>query len=181
LAQRLIERLQSVPGGRILDFASGSGRNREALERAGFTVVAVDDRTALSSAPFAGVTRGFAAAISTHGLLHGAPPTIVANVRSIAERLVRRGLLYATFGSTHDARFGSGERIDASTFAPIDGEERGVAHAYFDRDGLRSLLESYVEIESLDERGVDAIAGQWAHEARPLTGAVHWFAIARKR
>lgn len=141
----------------------------------------VDDRTALSSAPLAAVTHSFAAAISTHGLLHGDPSTIVANVRSIAERLVRGGLLYATFGSTHDARFGTGERIDASTFAPVDGDERGVAHTYFDRDALRSLLEPHLEIESLDEHGVDAIAGQWAHEARPLAGAMHWFAIARKR
>jgi hypothetical protein len=180
LAQRLIERLQSIPGGRILDFASGSGRNREALEHAGFTVVTVEDHTALSSAPFAGITQGFVAAISTHGLLHGVPSTIVANVRSIVELLDRRGLLYATFGSTHDARFGNGLRIDASTFAPTDGEEHGVAHAYFDRATLRSVLEPYLQIESLDEHGIDAIAGKWAHRARPLTGGMHWFVIARK-
>lgn len=140
----------------------------------------VDDRTACSSAPLAGVTQGFAAAISTHGLLHGVLSTIVANVRSIAERLDRSGLLYATFGSTRDARFGNGLRIDASTFAPIEGEERGVAHCYFDRDRLQSLLEPYLEIESLEEHGIDAIAGRWAHRARPLTGAMHWFVIARK-
>ncbi|MGA8325233.1 MAG: hypothetical protein WB757_04040 [Candidatus Cybelea sp.] len=180
LAQRLIERLQSVPGRRILDFASGSGRNREALERAGFTVVAIDDRTAISSAPLAGITQSFAAAISTHGLLHGVPSAIVTNVRSIAERLDRSGLLYATFGSTRDARFGNGLRIDASTFAPIDGDEQGVAHAYFDREQLRSLLAPYLEIESLDEHDVDAIAAKSAHRARPLAGAMHWFVIARK-
>jgi SAM-dependent methyltransferase len=180
LAQRLIERLQSVPDRRILDFASGSGRNRKALERAGFTVVAVDDRTAVSSAPFAGITQSFDAAISTHGLLHGVPSTIVANVRSIAEHLDGGGLLYATFGSTHDARFGNGLRIDASTFAPIDGDEQGVAHAFFDRTQLQSLLAPYLEIESLDEHGVDAFAAKSAHRARPLAGAMHWFVIARK-
>jgi SAM-dependent methyltransferase len=181
LAERLIERLQSVPHSRILDFASGSGRNREALERAGFAVVAIDDRTAVSSTPFAGITQRFTAAISTHGLLHGVPSTIAANVRSIAECLEPGGLLYATFGSTHDARFGSGRRLDASTFAPTDGDERGVAHAYFDREALSALLEPYFEIASLDESGVDAIAGKWAHRGRALTGAAHWFVIARKR
>ena len=181
LAAALIERLQSRPGGRVLDFAAGRGRNGEALRRAGFDVVTIGDDDASSGATLANGRERFAAVISTHGFLHGTPDAIAARVRSIAESLDGGGLLYATFGSTHDTRFGRGKRIDDSTFAPLDGDERGVAHVYFDRAQLRALLEPYFEVESLHERGVDEVAGSWAHRERPLRGAVHWVAIAHKR
>jgi hypothetical protein len=181
LAECLIERLHSRPKSWVLDFASGSGRNRDALRRAGFSVVAIDDRAAGSAAPFAGVSQHFSAAISTHGLLHGTRSTIAARVRAICEHLDGGGLLYATFGSTSDSRFGRGRRLDASTYAPSEGDERGIPHAYFGRDELRELFESDWEIESLNEHRVDEVAGSWAHRERPLAGAVHWFAIGRKR
>ena len=84
-------------------------------------------------------------------------------------------------GRQRDARFGRGTRIDDSTFAPTDGDERGVAHAYFDRERLLSILDRYFIVESLSEHCVDDVAGSWAHRERPLDGAAHWFAIARKR
>jgi hypothetical protein len=181
LAERLIERFGADARGRILDFASGSGRNERALRAAGFTLVAIDDATAASKTPFAGVTGEFAAAISTHGLLHGTAATVAENLNSIAARLQPNGALYATFGSLHDARFGTGDRIDASTFAPADGDERGIPHVFFDRTQLLGLLDRKFIVESLDERGVDGIAGAWAHRDRPLRGAVHWFVVAQKR
>jgi SAM-dependent methyltransferase len=181
LAERLIERLQRRPESRILDFGSGSGRNAEALRQAGFVVVTIDDRAAESEVPFAGIDGDFSAVLSTHGLLHGTSATIAAHVAAIAERIRERALFYATFGSRADARFGRGRRLDPWTYAPDGGDERGVAHAYFDRERLRALLEPRLEIESLDEHGVDGVAGAWAHRQAPLSGAVHWFAIARKR
>jgi hypothetical protein len=181
LAEGLIKRLHSRPGSRILDFAAGSGRNGAALRQAGFEVTMVDDAAASVEAPLAGVTAQYAAAISTHGLLHGAPEAIAARVGAIADALGDGGLLYATFGSVHDARFGEGERIDDATFAPVGGDERGIAHAYFDRERLTTILERRFEVESLEERYVDAIAGSWAHRERPLERSVHWFAIARKK
>jgi hypothetical protein len=181
LAECLIKRLQPAPDHPILDFAAGSGRNGEALRRAGFAVVTIDDETASSEAPLAPAMGPFAATISTHGFLHGNVAAVCARVAAIAGRLALGGLLCATFGSTRDARFGRGERIDDSTFAPLEGDERGVAHSYFDRTHLRELLERYFEIESLDERDADEIAGAWAHRERPLSNAVHWFAVGRRR
>jgi hypothetical protein len=181
LAAALIERLHPSRETRILEFASGSGRNTDALSAAGFEVVAIDEATARSDAPFAGIAGGFEAAISTHGLLHGTVTIVAVRLREIGERLNPGGLLYATFGSTRDARFGAGERIDDSTYAPLAGDERGVAHAYYDRRRLRTLLEESFAIESLDERKVDDVAGRWAHLRRPLHGSVHWFVIARLR
>jgi SAM-dependent methyltransferase len=178
----LVERLlEHVRAGRVLDFACGRGRNAAALRRAGLCVVSIDDGTAESSVPLQAIDENFVAALSTHGLLHGAVPHVAAKLRSIAERLVPNGLLYATFGSAGDARFGHGERIDEWTYAPTEGDERGVAHAFFDRARLERLLEEHFTIETLEEHRVDEVAGSWAHQQTPLIGAVHWFAIARKR
>lgn len=181
LAQRLIERLQSRPASRVLDFAAGSGRNAAALRRAGFTVVSIGDEDAASEKVAEHARGDFAAVISTHGFLHGSSIAVAARVRSIAHALERGGLFYATFGSTHDVRFGAGERIDDSTFAPIDGDERGVLHTYYDRPQLCALLEPLFEMESLEEQRVDDVAGSWAHRERPLTRAIHWFAVGRRQ
>jgi SAM-dependent methyltransferase len=177
LALALIQRLGGS-GSSVLDFACASGRNSAALRRAGLRVVMVEDASAASAAPFAGLCGPFAAGLSTHGLLHGRAATIAENLRGIAALLAPGGLLYATFGSVRDARFGQGVRIDASTYAPEGGDERGVAHAFFDRDALETLLAAHFTLASLEERAVDEVAGSWAHHQRPLAGAVHWFAVA---
>jgi hypothetical protein len=131
--------------------------------------------------PFAGISGPFTAALSTHGLLHGDATTIARNVAQLARLLEEGGLLYATFGSVCDARFGQGERLDEFTFAPSGGDERGIAHAYFDRKRLVKLLRPDYDIQALEEYKVDELAGSWGHKERPLAGAVHWFAIATAR
>jgi hypothetical protein len=163
LAVRLVEHLRGGPEIRVLEFACGGGRNTRALRGAGLDVVTIDDPTAASPAPLAGLPGDFAAALSTHGLLHGTPAIIAGHVSQIARLLAKDAMLYATFGSVRDARFGQGERIDASTFAPAEGDERGVPHAFFDRDQLRALLDPHFAIESLEE-----------HHAQK----VHWFVVA---
>ena len=177
----LIERLHAGDGVRILDFGCGSGRNSAALRAAGFSVVAVDDATAEAAEPLRDVSEPFDAVISTHGLLHGTHDAIALRVRAIAERMRTGGLLYATFGSSRDDRFGRGQQLGDWTFAPLDGDERGVPHTYYDRDRADALLAPYFHGESLEESGVDEITGRWAHSVKPLRGAVHWFAIVRRR
>ncbi len=180
LARRLIERLRNRPGSRVVDFSAGSGRNGAALRAAGHDVFAVDDTSAGAADPLPAALGRFAAAICTHGLLHGTVATIAASLESIADRLDDGGLLYATFGSVRDARFGRGRRLGPATFAPFDGDERGVVHTYFTRAELESLLKSHYAIERIEECDVDAMAGSWAHAQRPLSKAVHWFVVARR-
>jgi SAM-dependent methyltransferase len=170
LALALIERLRSRPGALVLEVGGGSGRNTAALEAAGYTVRGIDDGT-----------DSCAAALSTHALLHGTPPSIAALLERIAARLERKAPLYTTFGSINDARYGEGERIEEHVFAPASGDERGVAHAFFDETRLRALLRERWTIESIEERAVDEIAGSWAHQERPLHGAMHWFVVARRQ
>jgi hypothetical protein len=181
LARELVARLGRRGSGPVMDFAAGSGRNTRALREAGFRVVSIADGVAEAEAPLAGITDRFVAAFSSHGLLHGTPAIIAAKLTSIVQCLDTGAPLYATFGSSRDARFGKGERIGQWTFAPTEGDERGVAHTYFDRPRLTAILEPYFTVESLEECDVDAVAGTWAHRDVPLSGAVHWIAIGVKR
>jgi SAM-dependent methyltransferase len=183
LAVHAIERLRArLPGRvRVLDVASGSGRNTAALSKAGFDVVAVDDEAAMRASAIRALHGSFAGAVSSHGFLHGTAAEIAERLDALATHLEPDALLAATFGSTSDARFGKGSRVDASTYAPDDGDERGVPHAFFTQSQVSALLEPEYEIEWIQEHGVDEIAGRWAHHVAPLAGAIHWFVLARRR
>jgi hypothetical protein len=176
LALALIERLRLQPHARVLDFGSGSGRNSAALQSAGFTVLAVPDALVETFC----AERGFAGAISTHALLHGTPASVRDMLRAISDVLLAGAPLYATFASKADTRYGKGTHVDDDTFAPNEGDERGVAHVYFDERGLREMLDRRFVVESLQEHDVDEIAGRWAHAEKPR-GSVHWFVHARRR
>lgn len=183
LALRAIERLRDrLPGRvRVLDVASGSGRNTAALDKAGFDVVSIDDEAAMRVSAMRSLHGTFAGAVSTHGFLHGTAAEVADRLDALAAHLEPDAVLAATFGSPNDARFGRGTEIDPSTYAPDDGDERGVAHAFFTQSQLSALLEPEYEIESMEERNVDEVAGDWAHRDVPLSGAVHWFVVARRR
>ena len=169
LTLELIERLRARPGADILEVGAGRGRNTRALVAAGFRVCSLpgDGR--------------YAAALTTHALLHGTPAAIGLELAMIAAALEPDAPLFGTFGSTRDARYGSGTLLEPHVYAPIEGDERGAAHAYFDEARLRELLAPHWTIESMREVPVDDIAGKWAHTTAPLRDAVHWFVIATKR
>ena len=176
LAADLIDRLRREEGNRVVEIGGGSGRNTRALQAAGLRVIVIPD-----GQPFPPLGPGvFDGALSTHALLHGSPETIARLVALIARSLKPGAPLYATLGSTRDARFGVGTAIGPWTFAPSGGDEAGVAHTFFDRERLLAMLEEHFTIESLAERDVDDIAGRWAHERKPLRGSAHWFVKARK-
>ncbi len=160
----------------VIEIAAGSGRNTRYLTGAGIPVVATRDDASYTQLP--GGRNLYAAALSTHGYLHGT----VAKMRlGFAElrRVLRPGApICITLGSIADARFGFGTALDEFTFAPGDGEEIGVPHAFFDRAGVADVLAPAFSVESLDEVDVDAIVGRHAH-AEP-SGMRHWFVIARR-
>lgn len=168
LALDLIERLRDRPGARVLEVGTGSGRNTRALVAAGLRVHASPDDSL------------FAAALSTHALLHGTPATLTRDLAMIANALEDGAPLFGTFGSTRDARYQTGTLVEPHVYAPESGDECGVAHVYFDESRLREVLAPHFIIESMHEVAVDEIAGKWAHQAAPLRGAVHWFVIARR-
>ena len=169
LAVALIERLRERPGARVLEVGAGSGRNTRALLAAGLYVSSLD------------AAEPAAAALSTHALLHGTLSSISELLARIASLVEPQGGLFVTFGSVRDARYAVGTEIEEHAYAPVEGDERGVAHTYFDEEGLRRLLERDWLVRSLQEIPVDEVAGSWAHAQAPLHGAIHWFAIADRR
>ena len=169
LARDLLRRLEGHSGAVVLEVGRGSGRNTAALAAAGHRVVELAD----------GMTAE--AAISTHALLHGTRGDVRALLAGIAAHLLPGAPFYGTFGSTRDARYGAGTRIEEGCFAPADGDEAGVPHAFFDRETLLALFEPDWHVERLEEVRVDEIAGSWAHGDRPLRDAYHWFAVLRRQ
>jgi hypothetical protein len=179
LAVELAGRLRGIPQARVLDYCTGSGRNVIWLERAGLAVATVSD----DEAPAFDRTDphpSFDGIVTSHGLLHGTATAMPGRVERLARRLRPGGWMCATFGSTADERFGVGDRLDDATFAPRDGDEIGVSHAYFDESRLRAILDPYFDVAVLDRQDASQTAGRWAH-SQPLTGAVHWFFVGSVR
>jgi SAM-dependent methyltransferase len=179
LAIELAGRLRGVPYARVLDYCTGSGRNTRWLEREGFSVEIVSDDEA-SAFDRIDPHPSFDGIVASHGLLHGIATAMPGRVERLARRLRPGGWMCATFGATTDSRFGVGDRLDDATFAPRDGDEIGVAHAYFDEPALRTMLDAHFDIALLDRFDAAQTAGRWAH-SQPLTGAVHWFFVGSVR
>lgn len=178
LAERLIARYQAANlNGTVLEVAAGSGRNTRALAAAGIPVVATRDDDSYTQLP--GGRNGYAAALSTHGYLHGSTDKLRAGFGDLL-RVLRPGApIFITLGSIADARFGFGLPLDERTYAPGDGPEKGIPHAYFDRDAVAELLRGFT-VESLEEHAVDEVVGRWAHGPAER-GLRHWFVVAVKR
>ncbi|MBV8424055.1 MAG: hypothetical protein JO349_02605 [Candidatus Eremiobacteraeota bacterium] len=177
MALRLYERLRGTAGP-IIVVGDGRGRNSRALRNAGLVVVAIPDE-----APYTQLTAGprsFTGALSTHAYLHGTSAKIRSSVAELARVLQTGAPAFLTFGSIQDVRYGYGEQLDANTFAPGEGPEQGVPHAYFDRDGVIEVLAPF-DLVSAEEMIVDDIVGKWAHLDTDPPGKVHWFIEATKK
>jgi hypothetical protein len=162
--------------GPVIEIAAGVGRNTKYLVEEGIPIVSTRDDESYTQLP--GGRRLYAAALSTHGYLHG---TVAKLRQGLAElrRVLRPGApILITLGSIEDARFGLGIALDETTFAPGDGEEAGIPHSYFDRAGVIELLAPAFTVESLAERNVDDVVGRWAHQTPG--GMWHWFVTARR-
>jgi hypothetical protein len=178
LAERLIERyLAAAWQTPVIEVAAGVGRNSAAMAAAGIPLVATRDDESYTQLP--GERESYAAGLSTHGYLHGSTAKVRAGLAELRRVLTPGGPVYVTLGSIHDERFGFGESLDEWTFAPGDGPEMGIPHAYFDRDTIVELLRGFT-IESLDEVDATDIVGTWAHENGPPQRVIHWFAIATR-
>ena len=183
---------------RVLVLGAGNGRNFPPFLAAGARIDALDDdasriasvqerlgkQTGLRFAhgaydaplPF---PERYDAALSTSALLHGSRRGVAAAVRNVFEALRPGGTLHLVLGSRSDPRYGEGDDLGDGAFAPLDGPERAVPHVYFDRDGVRALLERF-ELAELSEGSAERTAGRWAHDPAEAARIVHWFVRARR-
>ncbi|GAC1305875.1 MAG: hypothetical protein NVSMB21_07980 [Vulcanimicrobiaceae bacterium] len=202
LARELAERVAASVGlgemRSVLHIGLGSGRNVPPFLGARLRVAAVEGDEARATAAarrFAHQPRvriaarledlcdaddaSYAGALSTHALLHGTLAEIGAAIDAVRARLAPDAPFYATLGSTNDPRYGVGRRLAAATFAPLAGDETGIAHSYVDLAGARSLFARFV-IESLEENHGGASVGRWAHGEAEAARIVHWYVRARR-
>ena len=178
LAERLIESIREHPlDGPVIEVGTGSGRNTRALVAAGIPVVEVRDDMLYTQLP--GTREMYGAALSTHAYLHGTEAKLRAGIAELRRVLMPGARIFVTLGSFKDARYGLGVPFDERSFAPGEGAEIGIPHAYFDRDGVLELLFGFT-IDALEEVEVDEIVGRWAHADDEIAGRVHWFVQARR-
>jgi hypothetical protein len=179
LTERLIrDAREHALDGPVIEVGTGSGRNTRALVDARIPNVTVPDATPYTQLP--GPRETYGAALSTHAYLHGASAKLRAGIAELRRVLLPNAPIYITLGSFKDARYGLGIPFDERSFAPGDGDEVGIPHAYFDRDGVIELLFGF-EIVSMEEVDVDEIVGRWAHTEEEIAGRVHWFVVARRK
>ncbi len=121
----------------------------------------------------------YGAALSTHAYLHGTAAKLRAGFGELRRVLLPDAPVFVTLGSFSDARYGLGIPFDERSFAPGDGDEAGIPHAYFDRDGVVELLHGF-RLDEAEEVEVDEIVGRWAHPDDDVAGRVHWFVRATR-
>jgi hypothetical protein len=178
LADQLLALARERPlGGPVIEVGSGSGRNTRALIDAGVQVHSVPDDIPYTQLP--GGRENYAAALSTHAYLHGTMDKLRAGFAELRRVLRPAAPIFLTLGSIRDARYGLGIPFDERSFAPGDGDEAGIPHAYFDRDGVLEVLRGFFAPDELEEVDVDEIVGRWAHAEEP-SGRVHWFVRAHR-
>jgi hypothetical protein len=179
LAGQLIGLVRERPlAAPVIEVGTGSGRNTRALVDAGVPVVGVPDAVPYTQLP--GGRENYGAALSTHAYLHGTTDKLRAGLAELRRVLRPDAPIFITLGSIGDARYGLGMPFDERSFAPGDGDEAGIPHAYFDRDGVLEVLRGFFATDELEEVAVDAIVGRWAHADDTLTGRVHWFVRAHR-
>lgn len=178
LAGKLIALAQERPlGGPVIEVGTGSGRNTRALVAAGLQVAGIPDDVPYTQLP--GTRDNYAAGLATHAYLHGTVDKVRAGLGELRRVLRPEAPVFLTLGSIRDERYGLGIPFDERSFAAGEGDEAGIPHAFFDRDGVLEMLRGFFAPDELEEVDADATVGRWAHGDEPA-GRVHWFVRAHR-
>jgi hypothetical protein len=179
LTERLLAFVRARPlAGPVIEVGTGSGRNTRVLVEAGLPLVSVPDDVLYTQLP--GGRETYGAALSSHAYLHGTSAKLRAGFGELRRVLMPGAPIFVTLGSFRDARYGLGLPLDERSFAPGEGGEAGIPHAYFDRDGVEEVLRGLFGVDQAEEVEVDAIVGRWAHAEDDVAGRVHWFVQATR-
>jgi SAM-dependent methyltransferase len=154
---------------------NGIGHARKWLEREGLdAALAVADMT---DNPFADVR--FHGAFSWDALHHNTMGNIHRAVDAVYNSLCDGGMFMASLLSTKSGgAHRKGNAIEKNTFVEADGPEAGVAHHYFNEQGIRDLFGKW-RIESLVEIVTAYIEMELDYAVNPFP-YTKWNVIAKK-
>ena len=167
----------------VLDLGSGAGRHALYFAKMGFVVAALDvSETALKTLeshskeldlhdmiiikhdmlmlPFR--DDYFDGMISTHVIHHGTMSEISKTINEIFRVIRKGGIGYIIALSENDFKLGQGNRLEQGTYVPTEGEERGIPHHLFTKEGLMNSMRAF-EILSLKEDISQTEVGNRAH------------------
>jgi len=117
----------------------------------------------------------FDAVLSVQVLHHNRLEKVGKAVGEIRGVLKEGGLFFATLIGKGDHKEGKGEKIEPGTYICDSGIEAGMAHHFFARQEVETLLEGF-EIMSLKERRAEYVSRS---SELPVMG-VHWEIKAQK-
>ncbi len=170
--EEVVRCLLDIHGSRVIDLGCGTGRHVVLLAKRGFTVFGMDDsvealnlaaewlkpeglpghliRASMhASLPFPDASVDAVLAVQT--IHHGRLATILETLREIRRVLRPGGRFFLTVPAQRDQGSQFSE-VEANTWIPLDGPEKGLPHHYFDPGEFRSVLEGFdIQWLRLDE------------------------------
>jgi cyclopropane fatty-acyl-phospholipid synthase-like methyltransferase len=147
----------------VLDLGCGSGRHIVYLAKNGFSVFGLDNSPeglAIANkwlneegvsadlqlhdmiAPLPYETDFFDAVISVQVIHHGKMATIRKVIKEIERVLKKGGYIFITVPKLQN-QGKNFQQIEANTFIPLDGPEKGLPHHYFTPKELKELFENF--------------------------------------
>lgn len=160
---------------RVLDVGYGTGRHLVYLHRKGFRISGfeitsnaqqfVDRKLShlegsrsielrildMHQIPWPYGSSSFKGVLAINVIHHTNYEGFVKIINEIARIVVPKGLLLATIASKHNHKYGKGKQIDDYSYLADSGAEKGIPHAFFDRQDLYRIFGEQYDIRMLEE------------------------------
>lgn len=180
---KFIKLLNKQKGKKVLDFGSGTGRHVVCLAQNGFEVVGIDiSKTGIKmtnkwlvdeklkaklivrdiSKPIPYTDSYFDGVISTQVIHHGEKQVVINTINEITRVVKPGGIIFITVpiykGYSKEKVGWKMKKIDERTFVPLDGQEKGLVHYFFNEEEFKKSFSGFLILKSyMDETNHFAI------------------------